>query len=287
MSTAKKETLTIESRMGVMTKVGFLILTGVLLYHPVMAELLRAWMKNHYYSHGFLIPLISGYVVFRERRVLNTITPKPFIGGAGLVLAGIVTLFVDDGMFNRLFISSSGMLIFTIGGILLVLGKECLKVLLFPTLFLLFMVPVPQSVLNFFLGPLQLIAASIGEPILRFLGITVFREGIYLYLATITIEVAETCSSMHSLIALSALSFFLVYLMDDSAWKKIIVVCSSIPLAITGNAFRLVLLIVLALWMGDEILKTYLHPLSGKILFMIELGVLFLDARLLQSVRRS
>ncbi len=90
---------------------------------------------------------------------------------------------------------------------------------------------------------------------------------------------------MHSLIALSALSFIVGYITVDSKWKRAIIVGTSIPLAITGNGLRLVLLIVLVLWKGEWILHTYLHPLSGKILFMVELGVLFLEAKLLQNLK--
>jgi exosortase len=126
----------------------------------------------------------------------------------------------------------------------------------------------------------------IGKIILRFLGIPVLRDGIYLHLAPFSIEVDKSCSSMHSLIALSALSFVIAYMMMESLGEKILVVASSIPLAILANGFRLVLIIMLALWKGEMIFQSFFHPLSGKLFFMGALFVLVLEAAAIKKLFR-
>jgi exosortase len=208
------------------------ILLTIFVYHSVMLELFHAWLKNHYYNHGFLIPLISGYLVYKNWEKLKTISCKPSLYGILFALIGIFVLILDKYFFNTLFLSSVGMLIFIMGGILFTYGKGHLRVLLFPVLFLFFMIPIPEFVFDLVIGPLQLTASMIGKIILRFLRIPVLRDGIYLHLAPFSIEVDKSCSSMHSLIALSALSFVIAYMMMESIGERILIVASSVPLAL-------------------------------------------------------
>ena len=127
-----------------MAKVCLFILLGISIYHPVMLGLFPAWQKNHYYNHGFLIPLISCYLLYRNREKLRAIQCKPTLYGIIFLLLGILIFFLDKYFFNVLFLSSIGMLIFIIGGILFTYGKGHFRVLLFPVLFLLFMIPIPE-----------------------------------------------------------------------------------------------------------------------------------------------
>jgi exosortase len=262
-------------------------LLTVLIYHPVMLGLFHAWQTNHYYNHGFLIPLISCYLVYRNREKLKTISGKPSLYGIVFILLGILILFLDKYFLNVLFLSSIGMLIFIMGGILFVFGKDYLRALLFPISFLLFMIPVPDFIFDLMIGPLQLTASMIGKIILRILGVPVLRDGIYLHLVSFSVEVDKSCSSMHSLIALSALSFVIAYLMMDSMGERIMIVASSIPLAIIANGFRLVLIIMLALWTGEMIFKSFFHPLSGKLFFLLALFILVLEAELIKRLHRN
>ena len=268
-------------------KVCLSILLTIFIYHSVMLKLFHAWQKNHYYNHGFLIPLISGYLVYKNWKKLREIRCKPSLYGILFALIGIFVFILDKYFFNTLFLSSVGMLIFIMGGILFTYGKGHLRVLLFPVFFLLFMIPIPEFVFDLVIGPLQLTASMIGKIILRFLGIPVLRDGIYLHLAPFSIEVNKSCSSMHSLIALSALSFVIAYMMTESLGEKILVVASSIPLAILANGCRLVLIILLALWMGEKVFASFFHPLSGKLFFLFALFILFLEAEMIKRLNRS
>ena len=267
-------------------RTGILLTATILIYHSVMMGLYRSWFNNHYYYHGFLIPVISIYIVFRNRDRLRKTERNTHPYGIILAILGIVIFLFAGFFYGSFFLSSTSMLIFLMGGVLFFFGKEYLKLLSFPILFLVFMIPMPEFAFNSLIGPLQLTAASIGEFLLQCLRIPVHREGIYLYLEPVTIEVAKSCSAMHSLIALSALSVIVAYVIVDSFRKKIIIVASSIPIAILANAFRLVLLILLILWMGEGVLDSFFHPLSGKLFFLGALSVLALEALFLKRLGR-
>jgi exosortase len=262
------------------------ILFTLFIYHSVVLQLFHSWLKNDYYSHGFLIPLISGYLVYKDRGRLSRLAVKPSLHGIPLAAAGVVIFILDRYVWDVLFLSSISMLIFMTGGVLLVLGKKHLKVLLFPILFLLFMIPIPDPILDIVIGPLQLLASMIGGIILRVLGVPVLREGIYLHLAPFAVKVDKTCSSMHSVIALSALSLIIGYIMMNSIPKRCIIVASSVPLAILANGCRLVLIIILALWRGQGIFESFFHPLSGKLFFIIALSILVMEAAVLNRISR-
>ena len=263
-------------------RTGILLMVTILIYHSVMFELYLSWVNNHYYSHGFLIPVISLYLVFRNRDRLRKTETNTHLYGIIPAILGIVIFLFAEFSCRSLFLSSTSMIIFLMGGVLFFFGRDHLKALLFPILFLLFMIPIPDFVFNSVTGPLQLTAASIGEFVLKCLGAPVHREGIYLYLGPVTIKVARGCSAMHSLIALSALSVIVAYVILDSFSKRIVIVASSIPIAILANGFRLVLIISLIVWMGEEVLHSLFHPLSGEVLFLCDLSVLALEALILR-----
>ncbi len=174
------------------------------------------------------------------------------------------------------------MIIFLMGGVLFTFGKEYLRALLLPILFLLSMVPIPYPLINFLIGHLQLASAKIGELILRVIGVPVYREGVYLNLTLITVEVDGSCSAVRSLIALSSLSVVVAYLMAHSLKKRAIIVASSLPLAVLANGFRIVFLIFLFFWQGEPALNGVFHPISGKVFFLAALSVLVLEASVLK-----
>jgi len=269
-----------------MIRGGSILLLIVLIYHSVIRELYLAWLKNHYYYHGFLIPLISFCLVYKSRGKLIKCENRPSLYGIIFASSGIFEFLIENFFINDLFLSSLSMLIFLVGMVLLAFGKEYLRVLLFPIIFLIFMIPIPNFVFDSLIGPLQLIASKLGEIFLRFLGIPVLRDGIYLQLETLTIEIDKSCSSMHSLIALSSLSCVVAYLMVETMKKRIVVVASSIPLAILANGFRVVLIILLALWKGPVVFDSFLHPLSGKLFFLAALSVLVFEAEILNRANR-
>ena len=264
-----------------------LVLITTLIYHSVMLELYFSWWKNDYYYHGFAFPLISFFLVLKSRNKLKNTEIKGSLSGIVLVSLGVFIFLLDKYYFNILFLSALSMLIFLVGAILLAFGREYLRVLFFPVLLLIFMIPIPDFILKLFIFRLQLIASMIGATILQFLGVPVLRDGIYLQLPSLLIKVDETCSSMHSLIALSSASCVMAYLMADSIGKRVIIIASSIPLAILANGLRLVLVILLGLWMGEKVFQSYFHPFSGKLLFSCALFVLILETILLDRRYRS
>ena len=261
-----------------------LFLLFIVFYHSAVWELIQAWLTNHYYNHGFLIPLISLYIIFFNRKKLSKLEIRPSFYGLIIITLSLIVCAISLKVYPSLFLSSISMICFFLGVILFIYGKEYFSVLTFPILYLIFMVPMPTPLFELIIYPLQLIASYIGNFFFQLFGVPVFREGIILHFAPFGVTVARSCSAMHSLIALSAISCIVAYFFSDSWGKRVIIVATSFPLAILFNGFRLVFIILLAMRFGQWVFDSFLHPLSGKMFFLMALAVLVLESVVLNKV---
>jgi len=224
--------------------VGFL-----LVYWRVLAKLIDAWLQDSNYSHGFLIVPLAAYLVWERRGKLRDATVDPtWIGligiamGIGLLLAGLLGA--------ELFISRVSIVVTLAGIVLFMFGWQYLRILAFPLLLLLLMIPIPAIILNKIAFPLQLFASQVGEHAISAANIPVLREGNVLVLATTSLEVAEACSGIRSLISLLTLGIVYGYFADQRSWVRIAVALSSVPVAILTNAARVAGTGIASSWFG-------------------------------------
>jgi exosortase len=179
-----------------------------------------------------------------------------------------------------------------IGLQLLLLGREVFRILMFPMLFLFFMVPLPQSFVNVVAFPLQLIAADFAVETLHLLHIPALREGNIIHLADTQLFVAEACAGLRSLMALGTLAVVFAYFFRKNPIERVIIVASTIPIAIFVNAFRVALTGFLAHRMGSAAAQGLIHQTEGFFTFGLAFGLLLVEAWLLSvfwphSWRRS
>jgi exosortase len=168
-----------------------------------------------------------------------------------------------------------------IGLQLLLLGREVFRILMFPMLFLFFMVPLPQSLVNVVAFPLQLIAADFAVETLHLLHIPALREGNIIHLADTQLFVAEACAGLRSLMALGALAVVFAYFFRKNPIERVIIVASAIPIAIFVNAFRVALTGYLAHRMGSAAAQGLIHQTEGVFTFGLAFGLLLVEAWLL------
>jgi exosortase len=168
-----------------------------------------------------------------------------------------------------------------IGIQILLLGREVFQILAFPMLFLFFMVPLPQSLVNVVAFPLQLIAADFAVETLHLLHIPALREGNIIHLADTQLFVADACAGLHSLMALGMLAVLFAYYFRKNRTEQVIIVASAIPIAIFVNAFRVALTGYLAHHMGSAAAQGLIHQTEGFVTFGLAFGLLLVEAWLL------
>ncbi len=247
----------------------------LLVYLPIIYELIKEWYSDPNYSHGFLIPVISAYLIWRKRQELIDIQKS--ISGSGLILiiVGII-LFILGNAGAEYFTVRFSMIVVLFGLVLYYLGTNLIRRVWFEILFLLFMIPVPYVIYFSAAFPMQLMASKVSVFLLNGLGMPVIRQGNIIHLANQSLEVAEACSGLRSLISLLALGAIYSYLSQRQLIGKILLFLSTIPIAVVGNIFRVFLTSIIVYSFEADITSEPIHSLMGASVFVISFILLFI-----------
>ncbi len=160
-------------------------------------------------------------------------------------------------------------------------GLRLVKIVLFPLLFLFFMVPVPVSFINHITLPMKVFATNMAVPLIKVFGVPLIQEGNIIHLTTCTLEVAEACSGIRSLTSMLMLGFFFAYMTKGNNYKKVILVLCSPFIAILANVLRITGTGILANFYGETVARGYVHDISGYLVFIFGFAGLFFLFKLL------
>ena len=257
--------------------------TLLLLYGGVLVRLGEDWAHDDNYSHGFFIIPLAGYFAWERRRRLAAAPVRPT--NLGLVLVGLgLGMLVIGVLGAELFITRMSLVAVLAGTVLFLVGWPALRILSFPMAFLLLMIPVPAIIFNQLAFPLQLLASRVGEVTLSTAGIPVLREGNIIRLAHTTLEVAEACSGIRSLVSLLTLGIVYGYFSDPRALVRIAIALSSVPNAIHANAARVAGTGIAAHYFGSEAAQGFFHTFSGWLVFIVAFLMVFGVAEVLMRL---
>ncbi len=256
--------------------IGLMVTASILfLYGEALSALVRQWWTNDMYSYGFLIPFISLYMVWIRREELLNIRPSPgYIPGAAILFISLSMLL--SGHAGGIIVLQELSLPITIAGVVvLLLGIHSLRFLWLPIAYLLFMIPVWGVLTGYLHFPFQNFAAATGARLLDMAGIPVYRDGIFVELPNITLKVARECSGINYLFAVVALGIPLAYLFLRSRTRRIILLCSSVIIAIAANGLRVALIGAFSYYgIGDNIHGPF-HMLQGLFVSVVGYAALF------------
>ena len=251
-------------------------------FYPVYPELISTWLNHSNNSHGILVPFISLYFTWQKKAQLQNIKTIPCNWGLFILLVSLLIYLLSFAgsvaVISRLMIVSS-----LFGLILFSMGKEVCKILTFPLFFLVFMIPVPDSLISTVSLPLQLFASRISTIIIQAFSIPVLREGNMLYFVQTQLEVAEACSGIKSIVSLTMLSVIFVHLSKKGPLRKIILVASAVPIALMANIIRVTGTGILAHFYGSVVARGFLHEFSGLVVFASGFLVLMLEFSVLNK----
>ena len=247
----------------------------VLAYWHLLVWMVERWSKSEYYGHGFLIPLISAYLIYRQRESLKNLPRESFRWGLPVV-AGALLLHVLATWLDVHFPSGFALVATIFGLVIWVWGWPTARALAFPVGFLAFMVPLARLLVDQFAQPLQLLGASLAGWLAYATGADVIIEGTTIHTPIYTFEVAIPCSGLKSSIAMSALAALLGYLVVAPMGKKVLLFVASIPVALLANTARIFVTLVLGQTLGPATAEGFFHSFSGILVFLFGLTGLFL-----------
>jgi exosortase len=243
------------------------------LYFSVLLKLVHDWYVLPDFSHGFLIPFFVGYLVWIRRRSLAQMAPVPSWRGLWLLLPGLVLLLLGV-LGSELFLARLSFLLVIGGMVWLLCGWRMLKGLRFPLAICLLAIPIPQVIFNQIALPLQLLASWSASAVLPLLHVPVLREGNIIQLPSLSLEVAEACSGIRSLMSLFTLAVLYSYFAERSIPRRWLLIGCSVPIAVCANMLRIVGTGLLVQHRGAEVALGFFHEFSGVLMFVFSLMLL-------------
>jgi exosortase len=252
------------------------------LYARVLAGLAQDWWNESSLSHGMLIPPLAVYVAWLRRGQILAEPAQTDL--RGLWMTAIACLLFLAGKLSAEYFMMRISFVIVLGGLIWTFwGVQRLRALAFPLLLLATMVPLPSLVYNSLSAPLQLLASDLATQLAQALGVSVYRDGNIIQLASTSLGVAEACSGLASLSTLMVASLLLGYLFCNKLITRILLFASAIPLAIAVNILRVSGTALLADY-NQEYAMGFYHSFSGWLVFMVGFAFLYLFATLLNLV---
>jgi exosortase len=245
------------------------------IYFRVVVKLVTEWYTNPDFSHGFLVPLFSVYLIWTKRDVLRRTPIRQSWTGVVLVAGSIVTLFL--GIYGAELFLARISLVMLLGGLIWTLaGKAILRELRFPLLVLLLAIPMPAVIYNQITFPLQILASKFASAVLPMFGVPVLRDGNIIQLPSIQLEVAEACSGIRSLMSLFTAAVFYGYFLEPSTKRRVILALASLPIAVFANGVRIVGTGLAVQYWDPVKAMGFFHEFSGWLIFVVCLVCLYL-----------
>lgn len=258
-----------------------------LLYWPVVKLLVWQWYYDPDYGHGFLVPLLSAFLIWQRRDKLRAIAVRPSPWGMVIVL-GALGMLVLGSLGAELSLARLSLLGTICGLIVYFAGGAILRAIAFPMAFLLFAIPIPTVVYNEIVFPLQFVASRFATKILETLNLfPIMREGNVLVLPGMHLEVVEACSGIRSLMSLLALAAGYGYLVERSVPVRWFLIIAMVPLAIISNGTRVMITALMANYIGPRAAEGFMHEFSGWVIFVVATILFLLLHRLITMIRKK
>ena len=253
---------------------------SIVLFYTSLKLLFLTSFDNELYSHIILIPTVSIYLIFRRRVVIFEYSGLSVIPRSLLIISGIVFYFIgrtkgaELNQNDFLSLMTFAAVICWIGGFVFFYGLKASRLALFPLLFLIFMVPVPEFLMDRIMLLLQVCSAEVSYWFFKLSGVPIFREGFIFHLPGLSVEVAKQCGGIRSSLVLFIVSLLAGHLFLGSWRKKIILSLWVLPITIFKNGIRIVTLSLLGAYVDHRILEGAVHSRGGIPFFVVALSLL-------------
>ena len=242
-----------------------LVAMGIV-YWPIVVPMVKQWAADDNYSHGFLVPLIAGYLAYLRRDELLAADVRPSNFGLAIICFGLFMLLLG-WIATEYFTMRSSLVVIIAGSVLYLLGWEIFKILLAPIAYLLLMVPIPAVIYDAAAFPLKLFVTKVSVLSLKAMGIVIWQEGNILMFPNITLEVADACSGLRSIMSLLALGAAYAFVLHTKTRDRVILILATLPIAVFTNCLRVIATGVLAQYFGAAAAEGFFHEFAGFFVF--------------------
>jgi len=238
---------------------------------------------DSYYSHGFIVPLVSLFLIYQQKDRLSQVKQRSSKIGLFVIFFALLLHVLGTALY---IFSVSGFSLFflAIGLSLFIFGEETTKIIWFPLFFLVFMFPLPMAMISLIAFPLKIFAAKAGVFAVSLFGVPVHGEGFNIFIPAGHLLVGNPCSGLRSLIAFLALGSIFAYMAPLTSARKWALFLLSIPIALLSNIVRVPILILVSHYWGlkSAAPDTLVHTGSGVLVFVLGFLLLLFTAKVLE-----
>jgi exosortase len=252
-------------------------------YAPTLAGMVRRWSTDPQYSHGFLVPVFAGIVLWVRRTQHPRVEFNPSWWGAPWLLVAAALRLISAAFYLEWLDALS--LLPTLAGLCVLLGgKPALKWAWPAVGFLLFMMPAPYQLEVALAHPLQRIATAASTYVLQTLGLPAVAQGNIIHIDDVTLGVVEACSGLGMLVTFFALSTAVALVLARGWTDRIVLFLSAVPVALVANVCRITLTGLLSVTVGGAVARVVYHDLAGWLMMPLALALLWVELKFLANL---
>jgi exosortase len=273
----------VSRRLAVVWSLGLPFVVLVWAYWTTLADMASVWAHNSSYSHGYMVPVFAGFLLWFRRGMLNLDQLKPSLFGIVLLTFAVVMRLAGTYYFYA-WLDPLSLVPAVAGVVLLVCGWHGLRWAWPASLFLFFMIPLPYTLSYQMSGPLQQFATICSTFLLQTIGMPALAEGNTILINDGSIGVVEACSGLRMLMVFYALSCGVALVIRRPWLEKVILVVSAIPIALAVNILRITVTGVLHECVSSDMANTFFHDVAGWFMMPMALGMLWCEYHLLTRI---
>jgi exosortase D (VPLPA-CTERM-specific) len=251
----------------------------VLMFQSTFAYLYGVWHREEY-SHGFLIPIISAYLLWQRRERFAQAQFRSSWIGVAVAAVGVAIYFLGT-VASITTVDTYALVIVVMGAALALMGWQAFRIALVPLALLFLMNPIPNFFYYRLSSELQLLSSQLGVAFMRLFGVSVFLEGNVIDLGSYQLQVAEACSGLRYLFPLMTLGVIVAYLFKGRTWMRWCLFLSTVPITVLMNSLRVGIIGILVDRFGIAQAEGFLHWFEGWVIFMACFLLLLVEARVL------
>ncbi len=254
---------------------------------PTVASLANEVWSTEAGVHGPIVLATGAWLFWRAWPDVRSLQKpgSPWLGWPMLVIA--IVLYVFGRAYSFISLEVAGLLGVLFAVAFIFLGPQVLKRLWFPILYFGFLVPLPGWFVDGITAPLKEFVSSSATWILLKAGYPIAREGVTLYVAHYQLLVEDACSGLNSIISLTSISLFYIYLLHNASWRySVVLLFWILPAALFANLVRVITLVLITYHLGDAAAQGFLHSAAGMVMFVAALLTIFMIDTALTPLRR-
>lgn len=240
------------------------------MYLPTYMALDASIWKIVGQGHGPIMLALTLWLIWQRLPAFVSLAPQPAqFSGSVLLTAGLLLYIVGRSQ-DILFMDVGSQMLVLTGLTLLYKGWAGWRAMWFPIFFILFIVPIPGSVVDQITAPLKAAVSYVAEAILYKLNYPIGRSGVTLTIGPYQLLVADACAGLNSIFALEAIGvFYLSVVGHASKLRNIVLAMLILPISFVSNVTRVIALVLITYYFGDEVGQGFVHSFAGILLFML------------------